>query len=339
MGRVPEDYPASVRMSSGPAGALGRQRYRWRMTFSIVARDAATGDLGVALASKFLAAGSITMYARAGIGAIATQALANTSYGPDGLHLLRRGLSAAEVVERLTAADDNRAHRQLGVVDSAGRSATYTGESCLAWAGGRTADGLAAQGNILAGPAVVDALVDTFHAGGLPFPELLVAALKAADAQGGDRRGRQAAALLVVREGAGYGGLDDRWIDLRVDDHSAPIDELGRLLELTRLYRDRPTPAELLAIEEPLAAEMRAALESLGYSPASVSAGGGLAEAVESAGVVRIGEPRQPPARWGEDWQAALTEWMSVENLEERLAAHGWIDPRVLHHLRDLSRR
>lgn len=309
------------------------------MTFSIVARDAASGDLGIALASKFLAAGSITMYARAGIGAIATQALANTRYGPDGLRLLEDGLSAVGVAERLTSADENRAHRQLGVVDAAGESATFTGESCLNWAGGRTADGLAAQGNILAGPAVVDAMVDTFATGGKPFPELLVAALKAADGQGGDRRGRQAAALLVVRDGAGYGGLDDRWIDLRADDHPSPVDELARLLELTRLYRDRPTPADLLPIDEPLAGEISGTLTGLGYSPATVHAGSGLAELVESAGIVRIGEPRQPPAAWDDGWQAALAEWMSVENLEERTAARGWIDPRVLRHLRALSRR
>jgi uncharacterized Ntn-hydrolase superfamily protein len=304
------------------------------VTFSIVALDRATGDLGIALASKFLAAGSLTMYARAGVGAIATQALANTRYGPDGLQLLADRLAAEQVVRRLTDADDNRAHRQLGVVDAAGRAATYSGDSCLDWAGGRLADGVAAQGNILAGPSVVDAMIDTFAAGRRAFPELLIDALEAADAEGGDRRGRQATALFVVREGGGYGGMDDRWIDLRVDDHQTPISELRRLLELTRLYRDRPTPAELLPIDDGLASELRRRLEALGYTPDRHAQRPSLAAAVEEAGITRTGEPRSVPAGWSEDWEATLSEWMSVENLEERMAARGWIDPRVLDFLR-----
>ena len=155
--------------------------------------------------------------------------------------------------------------RQAGVVDAEGRAASHTGRSCFAWAGGRTGRDYAAQGNILAGSAVVDGLADTFEAGGLPFPELLVACLAAADAAGGDRRGRQSAALLVVREGGGYGGGNDRWIDLRVDDHADPVGELGRLLALTHLYAERPTPAELVALDVPLAGEIRDALGRLGW--------------------------------------------------------------------------
>ncbi|MDQ3937781.1 MAG: DUF1028 domain-containing protein [Chloroflexota bacterium] len=307
------------------------------MTFSIVARDPATGDLGIALASKFLAAGSITMYAHARVGAVVTQALANTRYGPDGLVLLGEGRHAQEVVEALTDADENRAHRQLGVVDAAGRAATYSGEACLEWAGDRLSDGVAAQGNILVGPSVVDAMVEAFRGGGPPFPELLVRALAAGDAEGGDRRGRQAAALLVVREGGGYGGLDDRWIDLRVDDHATPITELERLLELTRLYRDRPPAEDLLPIDETLAGELRRHLAALGYDHQQDGPGRSLAAAVESEGITRTGTPRPLPPGWDDGWEAALSEWMAVENLEERLAASGWIDPRVLAFLRHRS--
>jgi uncharacterized Ntn-hydrolase superfamily protein len=304
------------------------------VTFSIVALDRATGDLGVALASKFLAAGSLTMFATAGVGAIATQAWANTAYGPDGLALLRAGHDAQSTADRLTGADGMREHRQLGVVDAAGLAVTYTGSSCIDWAGGRTAEGVAVQGNILAGEQVVRAMLDTYLAAGASFPELLVAALAAADEAGGDRRGRQAAALLVVREKGGYGGYDDRWVDLRVDDHPTPIPELARLLGLTRLYRDRPSADELLPIDEDLAGELRARLASLGYSPETMPANG-LAHLLEDESVVRTGAPRPLVAGWDAGWEAALCEWMAVENLEDRLAASGWIDPRVMQHLRD----
>jgi uncharacterized Ntn-hydrolase superfamily protein len=306
------------------------------VTFSIVALDRATGDLGIALASKFLAAGSLTMFAEANVGAIASQAWANTAYGPDGLRLLRDGQDAQSTAHRLTSADDMREHRQLGVVDAAGLAVTYTGASCIEWAGGRTADGVCAQGNILAGEQVVAAMLDTYLAGGQPFPELLVSALAAADEAGGDRRGRQAAALLVVREKGGYGGMDDRWIDLRIDDHPAPIAELGRLLKLSRLYRDRPTADELLAIDEQLAAELRSRLTALGYAPGSADEPG-LAGLLEGEGIVWTGKPQPLPAGWDAGWEAALREWMAVENLEERLAASGLIDQEVLAFLRERS--
>ena len=158
------------------------------------------------------------------------------------------------------------------MVDAHGGSATFTGSECIPWAGGRTADGVAVQGNLLAGASVVDAAFETFAGGGLPFPELLLRALKAGDDAGGDRRGRQSAALLVVRENGGYGGNNDRWIDLRVDDHVAPIDELGRLLELNHLYLDRPDPADLLAIDETLAGQLRSMLTAVDYSPDTAAA-------------------------------------------------------------------
>ncbi|MEX2546695.1 MAG: DUF1028 domain-containing protein [Chloroflexota bacterium] len=304
------------------------------MTFSIVARDSETGDFGVAVASKFLAAGSVVSHARAGVGAIATQALANFTYGPDGLTLLAEGLSAAEAIERLTAADDGRDHRQLGIVDANGRAATYTGKSCIDWAGGRTAEGVAVQGNILVGPLVADTMLDAYLAPGLGFPERLAAALKAADDQGGDRRGRQSAAVVVKREKGGYGGNNDNWIDLRVDDDPAPVDKLMGLLELVHLYRDRPRPEDLLAIDETLAAELRRRLTDAGYAPDRLNRERSLADVLAGDDVERTGEPRAVPDGWDAGWEAALAEWISTENLEERMTARGWIDPRVLDHLR-----
>ena len=312
------------------------------MTYSIVARDAATGDLGIAVQSKFLAVGAVVPWARAGVGAIATQSFANVAYGPDGLALLAGGASAQETLDRLVAADALRDQRQAGIVDAHGRGATHTGRHCFAWAGGRTGPGYAAQGNILAGAAVVDGLADTFTAGGRPFPELLVACLVAADAEGGDRRGRESAALYVVREGAGYGGGNDRWIDLRVDDHPDPIGELARLLELQRLYLDRPAVDELIRIDEGVAGELRSLLGGLEAGPGSsfstvyrpMSALSPEAAAVERAARPMTGDPAPLPPGWDGSWQQALEDWMAVENLEERTTAPGWVDRRVLEFLR-----
>jgi uncharacterized Ntn-hydrolase superfamily protein len=308
------------------------------MTFSIVALDPATGDLGVAVQSKFLAVGAVVPWARAGVGAIATQSFANVSYGPDGLAFLAEGVSADDALARLVAPDPLRDQRQAGIVDAHGGAASFTGQQCFAWAGGRTGAGFAAQGNILAGAGVVDGLADTFLAGGRPFPELLVACLGAADAAGGDRRGRESAALLVVRAGGGHGGGNDRWMDLRVDHHDDPIGELARLVELQHLYFDRPTPDELEPIDETAAGEIRSLLEALGAGP------GGRFGAVYApmSGVVAeekeprpfAGEQRSFPSNWDGRWQRALDDWMAVENLEERAAAPGWIDRRVLGVLR-----
>jgi uncharacterized Ntn-hydrolase superfamily protein len=308
------------------------------VTYSIVARDPETGDLGVAVQSKFLAVGAVVPWVRAGLGAIATQSYANVTYGPDGLAALAQGATAQQALDRLLAADPLARERQAGVVDAHGGSATHTGRSCFAWAGGHTGPNFAAQGNILTGPGVVDGLVETFVAGGRPFPELLVACLAAADAAGGDRRGRQSAALYVARDGAGYGGGNDRWIDLRVDDHVDPIGELARVLDLQRLYFDRPAPADLLPIDQARAVELRARLGALGWSP-SRAAGAVYApmfpadDAVDADRPV-IGDPRDLPVGWDAAWHRILGDWMAVENLEERTAASGWIDPRVLEYLR-----
>lgn len=276
------------------------------MTFSIVAHDRDTASWGVAVASKCLAVGAAVPWGRAGAGAIATQALANLAYGPDGLALLAGGVPAAEAVERLTGADAERKQRQLGMVDAAGRAASFTGSRCMPWAGGQAGDGLAVQGNLLAGPEVVEAMAATYlSATGASFARRLLEAVRAGDAAGGDRRGRQSAALRVWRAGASYGGGADVAVDLRVDDHDDPVGELGRLLGLQELYFGRPDPATLLPLEGELAKRVGAALAAVGYDPASK---GGLA--------------------------AALDEWSGVENFEERMVP-GKLDPVVWGILRD----
>lgn len=205
-------------------------------TFSIVAADPAAGEVGVAVASRFFAVGSVVPFARAGVGAVATQASANTSYGPGSLELLARGASPAEALDILTRDDADRNQRQAGVVSAGGVAASFTGPGCNAWAGGRSGPGYAVQGNILAGEAVVAEMERAFLAGaGRPLAERLYAAIVAGDAAGGDSRGRQSAVLMVARAGGGYGGFDDRAIDVRVDDHPEPIVELGRLVALAQV--------------------------------------------------------------------------------------------------------
>ena len=201
-------------------------------TFSIVAFDPKTGDLGVAVASKFLAVGSVVPYAKAGVGAIATQSFANTTFGPKGLELLRKGLTPSQVLKQLLASDKDRELRQVGIVDAKGRAAAFTGKKCLPWAGHIVGKGFAVQGNILAGEQVVKAMAKAFQETQGELAERLMAALEAGEQAGGDARGKQSAAILVVRKGAGYGGFDDRYIDLRVDDHPEPVKELRRILTI-----------------------------------------------------------------------------------------------------------
>ncbi|MFN8186506.1 MAG: DUF1028 domain-containing protein [Gaiellales bacterium] len=272
-------------------------------TYSIVACDLARGEWGVGVQSKFLAVGSVVAWAAPGVGAIATQASAKVSYGPDGLGLLRSGLAAGDVVDSLTGADDGRQYRQLGVVDAAGRAVSFTGASCLPWAGGLTGDGYAAQGNILVSGETVSALARAFEeSAGRPLAERLLASLQAGQAAGGDRRGQQSSALYVVKEGGGYDGWDVA-VDLRVDDHAAPIDELERLYALHQLYFGETPEDEWLAVEPALAGELRTTLDRLGFSA------GDLAKDLEA--------------------------WAGVENLEERVRGAERIDPLVLAVLRD----
>ena len=264
-----------------------------------MACDLDAGQWGVAVQSKFLAVGSVVPWAEPGSGAVATQAYANPRYGPDGLALLRQGIAAGEVVRRLTDADDGRDERQLGIVDAAGRAATYTGSACLDWAGGRTGDGFAAQGNILVSGTTVDALAEAFGAGSGSLAERLLGALAAAQEAGGDRRGQQSASLLVVERDGGYAGLSDVVLDLRVDDHERPIEELRRLHGLhERLFGKTPRDA-WLPVDDALRAELKERLARLGYE--------------------------------------RLEDWAGVENLEERVDGEDAIDPVVLDELRRTS--
>jgi len=237
------------------------------MTFSIVARSADGTHWGVAVASKFLAAGAVVPAARAGVGAVATQSFVNLRYLPDGLELLGQGVGAGDVVDRLTGPDELRESRQVAVVDAAGGSAAFTGAECIPWAGSANGADHVAAGNCLAGPQVVEQMSAAFTGSGddVPLARRLLAALAAGDAAGGDRRGRQSAALLVVTQGGGYAGGSDVLVDLRSDDHPAPVGELARLLDLHELYFGRPDPADLAPLEGPLAQEVDGLLRRLGH--------------------------------------------------------------------------
>jgi uncharacterized Ntn-hydrolase superfamily protein len=265
-------------------------------TFSIAACDLEAGQWGVATQSKFLAVGSVVPWAEPHVGAVATQAYANPRYGPQGLELLREGLPAEQVVERLTTADEGREHRQLGVVDTKGGSATFTGSECHDWAGGRTGAGYAAQGNILVSAETVDAIADTFESSSGPLAERLLECLAAAQAAGGDSRGQQSAALLIVEQDGGYAGLSDVVIDLRVDDHERPIEELRRLYGIHRQLFGKTPRSAWVEVDDELRSELRERLGRLGYQ--------------------------------------SLEEWAGVENLEERVDGEDAIDPVVLEELR-----
>src|SRR5437868_8478169 len=241
------------------------------MTLSIVGRDPQTGELGIAVQSKFLAVGAVVPWAKAGVGAIATQAWANTSYGPRGLELLANGLPAAETIAQLTNEDEGRASRQVGIIGASGEPATYTGDECFPWAGGHTGEHYTCQGNILVGEDTVLAMARTFEQVTGALCDRLVAALAAGQAAGGDSRGQQSAALLVVRAGGGYGGFNDRSIDLRADDRPQPIEELQRILQLHKLYLFPPDPADILVIDHDVARELQQLLTVLGDYQGAIS--------------------------------------------------------------------
>jgi uncharacterized Ntn-hydrolase superfamily protein len=262
------------------------------------------GQWGVATQSKFLAVGSVVPWAEPRVGAIATQAYANPRYGSEGLGLLREGLSAEEVVQRLTAADEGRDQRQLGVVDREGRSASFTGAECLDWAGGRTGPCYAAQGNILVSAATVDAIAETFESSTGTLAERLLDCLDAAQAAGGDRRGQQSAALLVVEQDGGYAKLSDTIVELRVEDHELPLEELRRLYRLHEALFGETPRDEWLTVDDALANELRQRLAKLGYDG---------------------------------ELEDALNKWAGNANLEERVDGVAEIDPIVLEELRELS--
>ena len=281
-------------------------------TFSIVAFDPETEALGVAVQSKFLAVGSIVPWARAGVGAVATQAMANYNYGPRGLGLMERGRSAEETVEALISSDDDREHRQLGVVDARGRAATFTGSECFEWAGGLTGEYYAAQGNILVGRETVEAMAKAFEDDSGDLAGRLLAALDAGQEAGGDSRGKQSAALLVVREGGGYGGDNDRVVDLRVDDHPEPIKELIRIRDLHTLYFGETKPEDVVAVSGDVRRDVATSLRRLGYL-----------------------EGDNPD---DEALLDSLSAFIRTENFEEREQERGYLDRAVLEFMRAKSR-
>jgi uncharacterized Ntn-hydrolase superfamily protein len=282
------------------------------MTFSIVGCDIRAEAWGVAVAGHALAIGSVVPCVEVGVGAVATQALANVTWGPHALALIGAGASARESLDQLIAADQGRDERQAGIVDARGRSASHTGSACLPWAGGRSGRGYAAQGDLLAGPAVIDAMGSSFEASdGDPLAQRLLDALRAGDAAGGDRRGRQSAALRVATPGAGYGGSDNAPLDLRVDDHSEPIAELTRLLALYELYAGSTPPGKHLPLELELLEEIRELL-------------------------VRVGQVL-PDGLSGVT--AGLRTWVAGENLGARWWGQETLDPVVLERLRAAAAR
>lgn len=235
-------------------------------TFSIVAADLAAGEWGVAVQSRFLAAGAVVPWARAGVGAVATQAWARVTFGPGGLELLARGLDAEAVVERLLDGDNGREWRQLAVVDRSGRAHAFTGRCCLPWAGHLTGDGFACQGNILAGEDTITAMRDAYlGTAGQVLADRLLAALEAGQTAGGDRRGQQSAALYVAKPGGAYDGAHDRYLDLRVDDHPAPIAELGRLLDLNKLTFFKPYAPARVGLDSEVITRIQLCLQMLGF--------------------------------------------------------------------------
>jgi uncharacterized Ntn-hydrolase superfamily protein len=274
-------------------------------TYSIVACDLEAEQWGVAVQSKFLAVGSVVPWAEPHVGAIATQSYSNPRYGPDGLALLREGRTAEEVVAALTSADEGRAERQVGVVDGHGGAATFTGEACHEWAGGRTGDRYAAQGNILVSSATVDALAATFESNvHLELAERLIECLAAAQAAGGDRRGQQSASLLIVQKDAGYAKLTDTVVDLRVDDHERPIAELRRLFSLHQELFGATPEEDWVEVNDALASELRERLATLGYTA---------------------------------ELEKAFADWAGAANLEERIDGVTRLDPIVLEALRRAS--
>jgi uncharacterized Ntn-hydrolase superfamily protein len=281
-------------------------------TFSIVGYDPQAQEWGIAVQSKFLAVGAMVPWAQAGAGAVATQSYANTSYGPNGLALMAQGLSAQKALDKLIAEDEGRALRQVGLVDAQGEAATFTGEECYDWAGGVTGTYYAAQGNILVSGATVEAVAKTFEEAQGELADRLVAALAAGQAAGGDRRGRQAAAVLVVRHEGGYGGFNDRYMDLRVDDDPEPIERLKALVDLHHLFFKPPEPGEMVAIEGELAREVQQILQWAQFYDGPIT-----------------GEYDAPTRK-------ALTALIGNENFEERFDEEkGLISGQVMDVLRE----
>jgi len=288
-------------------------RVRKLGTFSIVGFDTETKDLGVAVASKFIAVGALVPWAEANVGAIATQALANISYGPRGLELLRRGYSAKKVLQILISDDPQREERQVGIVDSKGEAAAFTGSKCYPYAGHIIGENYAVQGNILTGPEVLEEMAKAFEQTKGELVDKLLAALEAGDKAGGDRRGKQSAAIIVVREKGGYGGYTDRYVDLRVDDHPEPVQELKRLFkiwELTLLTREK---SDDIVDKNEVAAAVQRALKKLGYYKGEIT------------GV------------WDAETENAFRDFMLINNFENKMRKDNYIWGTVYRYLLELS--
>ena len=278
-------------------------------TFSIVAYDAQAREWGVATQSKFLAVGSVVPWAQAGAGAVATQSYANTSFGPKGLGMMAAGLSAQETLDRLLAEDDGRQHRQVGILDAQGNAATFTGEACYAWAGGLTGRHFAVQGNILVSDATVSAMAAAYEKSRGELVDRLIASLAAGQKAGGDSRGQQSTAVLVVRDKGGYAGFNDRYLDLRVDDHPAPIDRLQEIVELHHLYFKRPDAASLIPIDAKVTRELQRIVKQTRHYGGSIT------------------------GEYDEATKRAVEALVGRENLEERWQPDLKIDPVVLSFL------
>ena len=278
------------------------------MTFSIVGFDPQTKELGVAVASKFLSVGAVVPFAKAGVGAIATQSWANLDYGINGLDMLQSGMSPEEALQELVANDEKPGARQVGIVDASGRSAIYTGEDCFEWAGGMAGENFTIQGNLLVNEDTVNAMKSIFPQNEGTLAERLMAALLAGDNAGGDKRGKQSAALLIVKENGSYGGYTDRYIDLRVDDHADPVKELARLLKLHQLYFTETVPEDIVPIEGMLANEIQNMLYENGFLDRDLTEMDDLLDAIHS--------------------------YHLIENFDERVQERGLIDFKVLEFMR-----
>jgi uncharacterized Ntn-hydrolase superfamily protein len=278
------------------------------MTFSIIGYDPIEKEWGIAVQSKFLGVGVVVPWAKAGAGAVATQSYANTSYGPKALSLMSQGKSAQETLELLLADDSEKEMRQVGLIDAAGNAATFTGKECYDWAGGVTGKHFAAQGNILVDERTVEAMASVFTKAEGTLAERLLAALDAGQEAGGDRRGKQSAALYVVKEKGGYGGFNDRFVDLRVDEHPDPIKELIRIYQLQQLYFAPSKPEQVAAVVGEIKSDVVRDLTKLGYL------------ANETATDVEI--------------YRALTAYLHTENFEMREQKTGWIDLEVLQFMK-----
>jgi uncharacterized Ntn-hydrolase superfamily protein len=279
-------------------------------TFSIVAYDKISQSWGIGVASKFLAVGAVVPYARADVGAIATQSAANLSFGEQGLDLMSKGFTASDTLEQLLESDKTIDERQVGLVDADGGVATFTGKACSDWAGGIKGSNYVIQGNILEGPEVVDDMAKAYETAKGELADKLFAALSAGDHAGGDRRGKQSACLLVVKRNGSYGGYTDRYLDLRVDNHTNPITELYDLLKLHHIFFGSTEESEKVKIDQSLARDLQKILAKQGYY----------------AGVIN--------GEWDEQTQQSFFKFIDIENLEQRVSiSEGLVDPPALAYI------